>query len=124
DEQTVAQNPRVRDRAVEPTEVGDDAVEHARDLLFVRDTGDVRCGASTERATRGRDVVEPGLVEVDEREIGAELREMSGHCCAEPTAGASDQYGLSFYLHASSVITGCYRLAPLSRHKALGSSRF
>ncbi len=69
--------PAFGDAAVEPAEVGDDAIEGADDVAFDGDVRGVGFGAHAERAASVADGGEARCVEIDERQVGAARGESS-----------------------------------------------
>ncbi len=94
-EQAVAQDSRIRDGHVEPAEVGNDAVERRDHVRFDRDVGGVRGRAGAALLARAAHGIEPGGIEVDERQVRAPLGKPYGHRRAQAATSARDQYRLT-----------------------------
>ena len=83
DEQTVPQDAGVRDAAVEPAEVRDDAIESADDFVLYADVRRVRLGAYSEPSASVADRTSP-LVEVEQSEVGAACGEAPAIAAPSP----------------------------------------
>ena len=83
DQQPVAQNAGVCDRAVEPAEVSDDSVEQGDDVALCGDVREISLDAHAGRAARGGHACQAAVVAVDEREL--EPRAASARAIAAPS---------------------------------------